>query len=85
MTAATTRYHQQRLNNMHGRPLDRTELRALHLVADGVNDTDIATHMNMTIAALKWVLREMRAKLGARDRANAVHIAWQRGLLGGDQ
>lgn len=85
MTAAATLYHQQRLNNMRCEALNRTELRALRLIAEGTPDKGIAAQMNMTLPATKWVLREMRAKLGAHDRANAVHIAWQQGLLGGEQ
>lgn len=85
MTADATRYHQQRLNNMRGLPLTGSEQRIIALVAAGTTDTGIAAHLGTNVDSVKWALREIRAKLNATGRANAVHRAWQTGYLGGNQ
>jgi DNA-binding CsgD family transcriptional regulator len=81
MTAATTSYHHRRFADMYGQRLDAVELRVLRLVASGATDSDIAEQEARTEAAVKWILREIRARLGARDRAHAVALGYETGQL----
>lgn len=83
VTSFAGAWQQQHLAALHGQALTQTERDILQLVAAGHSDPDIARTLGLTIGPVKWALRELRAKLGARDRANAVHKAWQAGLLGG--
>lgn len=81
--STSTAYHRRRFAGMAGRPLHADERRILALVADGCTDRQIADRLGVTYETVKWVQREIRAKLGARDRAHTVHRAWQAGYLGG--
>jgi DNA-binding NarL/FixJ family response regulator len=61
------------------------ERRLLQLLADGRTNQQIADHLHIAhLTALEDIL-ELERKLGARNRANTIHIAWKRGLLGGGQ
>lgn len=58
------------------------ELDLLQLIADGEEYTDIARRGHMHLSTVKRHATLLRARLGARTNAQAVHIAHQRGLLG---
>lgn len=72
------------------RPVDRaaaelgdTEASALRLIAAGHTSGEMAELMYLSQDGAKSVQKRLYRKLGARERANAVHIAHMRGLLGG--
>ena len=66
-----------------GDPLTAQELRALGFVADGLMNSEVGRRMHLAEDTVKTHIRRAFVKLGARDRANAVWLACQQGLLGG--
>lgn len=54
----------------------------LTLIADGAEYTAIARRLEVDVSTVKRHATLLRARLGARTNAQAVHIAHQRGLLG---
>ncbi|MFD2795553.1 response regulator [Promicromonospora vindobonensis] len=72
-----------------GRPLARTldgvtdrELEVLGLIARGLSNTELADHLQLSPATIKTHIGRLLAKLGARDRAQLVIIAYTTGLVG---
>ena len=61
--------------------LTERELEALRLIAEGLTNRSAATRMNVSEAPFKSHLPHAFDKLGVGDRAAAVHVAYQRGLL----
>ncbi|GAA1515971.1 response regulator transcription factor [Kribbella lupini] len=61
--------------------LSPRELEVLSLVARGTTNREIAARLFITEATVKTHLLHLYAKLEAKDRAAAVAIAYQRGLL----
>ena len=53
----------------------------LSLVATGLSNTDIAEHLFVTPVTVKTHVNRAMAKLGARDRAQLVVIAYETGLI----
>ena len=62
-------------------PLSRRELEILTLVARGATNRDIATKLFITEATVKTHLLHIFAKLEVNDRAAAVAVAYESGLL----
>jgi DNA-binding CsgD family transcriptional regulator len=60
------------------------ELEVLQLLAGGRTDAQIADLLALSPATVQTHVRNARAKLGARTRAQAVAIALRRGLIGVD-
>jgi DNA-binding NarL/FixJ family response regulator len=58
------------------------ELEVLRLVAAGHTNRGVAKALFISEATVKTHLLHLYDKLGARDRASAVAIAYERGLLG---
>ena len=65
-------------------PLTDRELVALRALADGATVADLTKILFVSRTNAKTINKRMYGKLGARNAANAVHIGWQRGLLGTD-
>ncbi|MEU6981303.1 response regulator transcription factor [Streptomyces sp. NPDC046371] len=67
-------------------PADETlsarEREVLELVAKGTSNREIAAELFISEATVKTHLTHVYAKLGAKDRAAAVAVAYQRGILG---
>ncbi|MFJ6353056.1 LuxR C-terminal-related transcriptional regulator [Streptomyces sp. NPDC092046] len=67
-------------------PADETlsarEHEVLELVAKGTSNREIAAELFISEATVKTHLTHVYAKLGAKDRAAAVAVAYQRGILG---
>ncbi len=61
--------------------LSPRERQVLTRVADGRSNEDIAAEFGVTVDTVKTTVRRMRVKLGAGNRAHAVHLGWRRGLL----
>lgn len=61
--------------------LTTRELEVLSLMADGRNNAQIATALYVSENTVKTHVSKIFAKLGCRDRAAAVLVAWKRHLL----
>ena len=59
------------------------ECEVLALLAGGRTDGQIAELLELSPATVQTHVRNAKAKLGARTRAQAVAIAFQRGLIEG--
>ena len=57
------------------------ELDVLRQVASGRSNADIARHLHVSEATVKTHLNRVFAKLGLRDRAQAVVLAYESGLI----
>ncbi|MFC5953817.1 response regulator [Streptomyces pratens] len=64
-------------------PLSAREREVLALVARGTSNREIARELFISEATVKTHLTHLYAKLGVRDRAAAVAVAYERGILGG--
>ena len=53
-------------------PLTARQLEVLRLIAEGLSTKQIATRLVVTPAAVKWHVREILARTGAANRAEAV-------------
>ena len=58
------------------------EREVLTLIAKGLSNTDLAAHLHLSPATVKTHIGRLLAKLGARDRAQLVIIAYESGLVG---
>lgn len=63
--------------------LSSGERDCLARVAAGMTDAQIARALGVSEECVKARNRRTRRTLGAKDRAHAVHLAHERGLLGG--
>ncbi|UFU08243.1 response regulator transcription factor [Ruania halotolerans] len=64
-----------------GPRLTDRELEVLALVAEGLTNAEIAAHLILGVETVRTHVAHLIGKLGARDRTNAVVIAWTHGLL----
>src|SRR5690606_9398517 len=53
----------------------------LTLVARGMSNSEIAAHLHLSGATVKTHIGRLLAKLGARDRAQLVIVAYETGLV----
>jgi DNA-binding NarL/FixJ family response regulator len=58
------------------------EAEVLTLIAQGLSNTEIAERLVVSQATVKSHVNHVFAKIGARDRAQAVHYAYSHGLAG---
>jgi DNA-binding CsgD family transcriptional regulator len=63
------------------KPLSPREHELLGLMAEGAPDREIAAQLFLSLSAVTTYARRIFAKLGARNRAHAVHIGHQHGLF----
>jgi DNA-binding CsgD family transcriptional regulator len=63
------------------KPLSAREREVLRLVADGLSSPAISAHLGIGVATVRSHVRNARAKLGARSRAEAVARALETGEL----
>ncbi|ATY12963.1 MULTISPECIES: response regulator [Actinomycetes] len=63
-------------------PLSQREIEVLNLVARGSTNKEAAKKLFISEATVKTHLLHAYAKLGVKDRAAAVAVAFERGLLG---
>ncbi len=62
-------------------PLSRREIEVLSLVAAGTTNREAAAKLFISEATVKTHLLHIYAKLGVKDRAAAVAVGFERGLL----
>ncbi|MFI7416710.1 response regulator [Nonomuraea sp. NPDC049684] len=62
-------------------PLSARELEILRLIAQGTTNREAAAQLFISEATVKTHVLHIYAKLGVNDRAAAVAVAFQRGLL----
>jgi DNA-binding NarL/FixJ family response regulator len=65
-----------------GEPLSAREREVLELVAKGTSNREIAKELFISEATVKTHLAHLYAKLGVKDRAAAVAVAYDRRILG---
>ena len=65
-----------------GEQLTERELQVLTAIAHGGTNRDAARELLVSEATIKTHLLRLYPKLGVRDRAAAVRVAFERGLLG---
>ncbi|WP_046505096.1 response regulator [Streptomyces odonnellii] len=63
-------------------PVSAREREVLELVARGTPNKEIAAELFISEATVKTHLTHLYAKLGVKDRAAAVAVAYERGILG---
>jgi DNA-binding NarL/FixJ family response regulator len=57
------------------------EREILILIAQGLSNTDVATHLTLSLATVKSHVGRLLTKLNARDRAQLVVVAYETGLV----
>lgn len=57
------------------------ELEVLHLLAKGLSNSEVAAHFRLSEATVKTHVTRILSKLGLRDRAQAVVVAYETGLI----
>jgi len=63
-------------------PLSQREFEVLEMVAGGATNREAAAKLFISEATVKTHLTHLYAKLGVNDRAAAVAVAYDRGILG---
>jgi DNA-binding NarL/FixJ family response regulator len=61
--------------------LTRREREVMALIAQGLSADDIAVELTIGVATARTHIYRVRCKLGARDRAHIVALAYQSGLM----
>jgi len=61
--------------------LDQRHLEVLRLLADGSDTADIAQALSYSERTIKYLVRGITTRLGARNRAHAVACALRTGLI----
>ncbi|MFF3488909.1 response regulator transcription factor [Streptomyces sp. NPDC002701] len=65
-------------------PLEAYLVETLKLIARGYTNPEIGAHLWLSVDAVKSRVKRTLLALDAENRAHAVAIGWQRGLLGPD-
>ena len=69
------------LNNLNSERVTKREQAVLSLLMRGLTDKAIATRLGNAVGTIKSHVKQLRKKLGANSRTEAILIAQRRGLL----
>ncbi|MBA2393060.1 MAG: response regulator transcription factor [Ktedonobacteraceae bacterium] len=72
---------QRGANHIHVEDLTERELEVLRLLAQGMPNKEIASHLVISERTAKFHVSSIMGKLGATNRTEAVALAAQRGLI----
>lgn len=64
-----------------GAPLSFTELCVLRMIAEGNTDAQTATLLDVKTSTITTHIEHIFSKLGARNRAHAMVLAFREGLI----
>jgi DNA-binding CsgD family transcriptional regulator len=67
--------------SLAGRRLSRREVEILGLASRGMGDAEIAVELFLSYNTVRTHMTRLRRKLAARDRAHAVALGFERGVL----
>jgi len=70
----------KRPSNVNGPPTKR-QLETLQLLADGLSTEEVAARLFVSVETVKTHIADIRAKLGAVNRAHAVALGLRAGLV----
>lgn len=73
--------HIRRLATYDGPRLTHRETEVLRLVAVGMSNAEIADHLVVSVETVRTHVSRVLAKMGVRDRTQAVVIAYQTGIV----
>jgi DNA-binding CsgD family transcriptional regulator len=63
--------------------LSDREFESLILISEGLSNPEIADRQGTALDTTKSIIGRLFRKLGVKDRAHAVAVGYQRGILGG--
>ncbi|WP_020389718.1 response regulator transcription factor [Kribbella catacumbae] len=66
------------------RDLTNREVEVMKLAADGLANDEIAAELHLSVLTVRTHVQRAMAKLGARDRAQLVVVAYKNGLMSSD-
>lgn len=69
------------MNSLNAERLTKRELEVLCLLTQGMTDKQIASRLGNAVGTIKYHVKQLRHKLDASSRTEAIFIAQQRGLL----
>ena len=69
------------IKNKGTEKLNTTEIRILNLTSEGLRNKEIASAIGVTEVTIKMHMRSICQKLGARNRAQSVMLAKERGII----
>jgi two-component system, NarL family, response regulator LiaR len=70
-----------RQSSAKGFHLTRREKEVLALIVQGNSNAEIGTKLNISMSTVKFHVRSIFSKLGAKNRSEAVNLAWQQNLV----
>ncbi len=65
----------------HDYGLTEREMEVLSLLVEGLSNAEIAERLVISVATVKFHVRNILSKLGVSSRAEAIALAWQQGIL----
>ena len=70
-----------RQSSAKGFHLTKREKEVLALIVQGNSNAEIGTKLNISMSTVKFHVRSIFSKLGAKNRSEAVNLAWQQNLV----
>lgn len=70
-----------RVKSIEERKLSKREMEILRLIASGLENSEVASELGISINTVRSHLKRTYPKLDAENRAHAIHRGHQLGLL----